>query len=434
MRAILQRGIDRFGSLSLLFCIVGVLADCCGCTPAIGEHSWPAYTGSNGVQIGITTSPPLQENALVQVARDPFAAPSPALEPEPPARPKPAPHAKGRLGTDPPGINVWGEGQKYRELLREIDAEGDRASYGEFYDYGHWSGTSWAGHTDLPPGYWVYVAPNWYIFAEASGVASPQNPAKLGRRKYGTLLQKIKVEQDAKSYGEYYDYGYYTGTSYHDHRDLPPGYWVYVAPDWYIFEEANPLPVNSIPKPATPRRSWGPEQATGPPDTPQAGDLTTAWAASSASGQNEWLRLYYAKPVIPAAVHVYETYNPGALFRITARKPDGQEVDVWFGEDPVPVGSGKGRAAIVIQADFPTNRITIHLKCKEVPGWNEIDAVGLMDVAEDVWWAVAAEASSTYASPRPVSITPRSNRQRIEQLESQVQQLRDELRLRQRIQ
>jgi len=56
---------------------------------------------------------------------------------------------------------------KYRNLLRIVEAPADGASYGAFYDYGHWDGTSYAGHDKLPQGYWVYVAPNWYIWGDA---------------------------------------------------------------------------------------------------------------------------------------------------------------------------------------------------------------------------------------------------------------------------
>jgi hypothetical protein len=144
---------------------------------------------------------------------------------------------------------VHREGGKYSKLLREIEVERDRASYGEFYDWGHWSGTSWAGYKDLPPGYWVYVAPNWYIFGKAEGADSGRNPPMLGKRKYGKLLVKIKVEQDVSSYGEYYDYGHYSGSSYYGYKDLPSGYWVYVAPYWYIFGEASSTCASPSPPP-----------------------------------------------------------------------------------------------------------------------------------------------------------------------------------------
>ena len=44
---------------------------------------------------------------------------------------------------------------KYRKLLRTISVEEDCATYGDYFDYGRWSGTEHNGNKDLPPGYWV---------------------------------------------------------------------------------------------------------------------------------------------------------------------------------------------------------------------------------------------------------------------------------------
>ena len=53
---------------------------------------------------------------------------------------------------------------KYSKLLKTIKVEVDQTTYGDYFDYGFWSGSSWSGHDNLPPGYWVYIAPNWHIF------------------------------------------------------------------------------------------------------------------------------------------------------------------------------------------------------------------------------------------------------------------------------
>jgi HEAT repeat protein len=55
---------------------------------------------------------------------------------------------------------------KYLKLLRRIRVPRDKESYGEFHDYGHYEGSEWAGFTDLPEGFWVYVYPHWYIWGE----------------------------------------------------------------------------------------------------------------------------------------------------------------------------------------------------------------------------------------------------------------------------
>lgn len=55
---------------------------------------------------------------------------------------------------------------KYQKLLRRIRVPRDKQNYSDFSDYGHYDGNEWAGYTDLPPGYWVYVYPHWYIWGE----------------------------------------------------------------------------------------------------------------------------------------------------------------------------------------------------------------------------------------------------------------------------
>jgi Ca-activated chloride channel family protein len=58
-------------------------------------------------------------------------------------------------------------GGKYRRLVKRIEVRDDFQRFGAFNDYGHWDGSEYAGHKYIPPGNWVYVYPNWYIWAEA---------------------------------------------------------------------------------------------------------------------------------------------------------------------------------------------------------------------------------------------------------------------------
>ncbi len=216
--------------------------------------------------------------------------------------------------------------------------------------------------------------------------------------KYEMLLRQIKVPADAARYADFRDLGPREVTTYAGITGLPKGHWVYVYPYWYIWRDLAAAPKV--------KRAWGPEQATGPPDTHQAGDIQTAWASRTPDDQDEWLLLEYAAPVAAEAVLVYETYNPGALNRVTAFRLDGVEVEVWKGADPTPRNSGKGVSEIKFRVPFKTNRVRIHLESTKVPGWNEIDAVGLRDSAGTVHWAVSADASSTYAQENNVRPLP----------------------------
>ena len=249
--------------------------------------------------------------------------------------------------------------------------------------------------------------------AEEKTLAAALKKATVNN-KYRMLLRQFKVPEDKGNYGEFNDFGQYSGTEYAGIKNLPKGYWVYVFPYWYIWGEL---------KPATPqpKRAWGPEQVTGPPDTDMAGDQQTAWASRTPDAEDEWLLLEYAELIQPREIRVHETYNPGAVTRVTAFRLDGTEVEVWKGKDP-SAGKDIGVSVLPFNGAFKTNRIKIYLASTAVPGWNEIDAVGLKDAKGKVFWAVSAAASSTFAEQSPAP--PDVRDQRIRQLEREVRELK----------
>ena len=151
--------------------------------------------------------------------------------------------------------------------------------------------------------------------------------------------------------------------------------------------------------------NWSVFQAVGPPDTPGAGDIVTAWASATTDSQKEWLILDYEKAVIPTEVFVHETCNPGALERVSIFNEAGQEIPVWQGADPTAPGSSRGVSNIPIAANFKTSRVKIYLDSPRVPGWNEIDTVGLADNAGNTFWPVNASASSSYGATPSASGT-----------------------------
>src|SRR3954468_22658631 len=156
------------------------------------------------------------------------------------------------------------------------------------------------------------------------------------------------------------------------------------------------LPSPAIP-PGTPgKRPWGPEQVTGAPDTLQAGDQTTAWAPLEQDAGPEWLKVDYARDVSIAEVRVRETYNPGAVVRLTGVLPDGRESLIWEGSEP-PAQAPVDRSFLPKFGNVQARSVKIYLDTKKVSGWNEIDAVELIGSHGTRQWATNATASSTYA-------------------------------------
>jgi len=150
--------------------------------------------------------------------------------------------------------------------------------------------------------------------------------------------------------------------------------------------------------------AWSPMQAAGAPNTHGLGDIPTAWASLSPDEQREWLELDYAERIHPKSVVVFESNSPGALTRLTAFGGDGIEIELWSGDDPsTPNSEGVSVATISVSKYVVTSRIRLYLDSPKVRGWNEIDAVGLIDEMGQTHWACGAHASSTYAQSPPAS-------------------------------
>lgn len=60
----------------------------------------------------------------------------------------------------PAAANATG---RYSNLVQILPCATDQATYGKFNDYGYWGGGAWCGQVGRA-GYWVWVAPNWYVW------------------------------------------------------------------------------------------------------------------------------------------------------------------------------------------------------------------------------------------------------------------------------
>jgi hypothetical protein len=140
--------------------------------------------------------------------------------------------------------------------------------------------------------------------------------------------------------------------------------------------------------------SWSHRQAAGPPDTPEAGDYRTAWAPRSQDGGAEWLKLKYPQATEIATINIHETYNPGAVSKVTARLPDGSEKVIWEGVEPG--GTAPVETTIQVPPGVRSDQITVHMDTTRVAGWNEIDAVEIIGRDGKSQWASESSASSYY--------------------------------------
>ena len=157
-----------------------------------------------------------------------------------------------------------------------------------------------------------------------------------------------------------------------------------------------------IPEAAVLKRSWGEEQILGPPDTATASDASTAWASREQDAGPEWLQVEFENPVDVAEVRIRETFNPGAISKVTGMV-NGQEVVLW--EGTATGGTAPRDFVVPVQGHLQANSVVVHLDTARVPGWNEIDAVELVGKDGSRQWARSANASSSYADGRRTGTT-----------------------------
>jgi hypothetical protein len=255
--------------------------------------------------------------------------------------------------------------------------------------------------------------------------------AASGPSKYSMLLSQIERRDDVQKYGDFRDLGYRAAAPIADNSTK--GYWVYAAPYWYVWRDLNTVEVSAA--------SWSADQVVGPPDVTSYGDSGSAWASATEDEQAEWLLVEFPNIVVAKRLNIHESYNVGAVRSVGVFRLDGTEVTAWRGSDPAvrrsrlaarrprkpkrtddmtdedyqyaldewqaeidalaaPDETAVAVASIALSGSILTNRVKIYIDSQRVPGFNEIDAVELLDASGGRQWASAAEASSGYGVTR----------------------------------
>ena len=151
-------------------------------------------------------------------------------------------------------------------------------------------------------------------------------------------------------------------------------------------------------------------QAAGEPDAPP-GETPRAWASLTPNDRPEWLELWYSPAIEATEARVYETQIPGAIRTVEIRSAAKQKTRIET-QDMTQTVSDKGVpiSVVPLPQGSAIEYLTLHLDAAGVPGWTQIDAVGLVDPSGEVHWATGARASSTAAdgTPPPIHAYPSS--------------------------
>jgi len=125
---------------------------------------------------------------------------------------------------------------------------------------------------------------------------------------------------------------------------------------------------------------WSAMNLLGPPDTyPNHGDIPTAWGPSTSDGGIEYVELgFKGEGVHIGAVELYETYNPGAVSRVEVLGTSDDRLVVYEARaEPMSGVPAFVRRITFRCTGFALRAVRITVDSPAVPGWNEIDAVGV---------------------------------------------------------
>ncbi len=149
------------------------------------------------------------------------------------------------------------------------------------------------------------------------------------------------------------------------------------------------------------RTSWSIDQIIGQPDTQRQGDVPTAWASRLPDSGSEWIVVEFPIALNVATIEIYESYNPGAVTKISSVSATGAESVLWQGTDPLAMAGRTlppPRSTFKLSKPTSTRRLKIEIASGAFPGWNEIDAVAILDASGKREWVTQAWASSSFGT------------------------------------
>lgn len=119
------------------------------------------------------------------------------------------------------------------------------------------------------------------------------------------------------------------------------------------------------------------QQATGAPNTPQCGDIATAWASETSDGV-DWLEVTFATAVVPTGINIYETHSPGFINKVEVKDQAGLYYTVWEGTPGVVEECPRVVSIPVSGVNARVNAVRIHVDQRNDGYYDEIDAVELL--------------------------------------------------------
>jgi outer membrane protein OmpA-like peptidoglycan-associated protein len=118
-----------------------------------------------------------------------------------------------------------------------------------------------------------------------------------------------------------------------------------------------------------------------PNKLPQTGESLCAWSPSGADTYaEEYIKVGFDKPIKIRQVCIGENLNAGAIVKILAYDSTNKEYLIHENKEENPTVNGRMWNVIVPQTDYPVYAIKIIVAPAKIPGYNQIDAIGISEV------------------------------------------------------
>ncbi|UOQ73482.1 OmpA family protein [Hymenobacter cellulosilyticus] len=121
----------------------------------------------------------------------------------------------------------------------------------------------------------------------------------------------------------------------------------------------------------------------GEPNAQPLGQINNdAWIPKK-EGSNEFIEVRYTKSIIAKQVTVVENFNPGSITKIELVDTRGTRHQVYENKSPGPLAEPFRSLSVTFPAaTYRTVGVVVSMNTKAVEGVNQIDAIGIADVAE----------------------------------------------------
>lgn len=129
-------------------------------------------------------------------------------------------------------------------------------------------------------------------------------------------------------------------------------------------------------------KPYGAQQVLGKPNKlPAHGESPCAWRTATANNnRGEWIKVTFNKLISAQTIVIAESWNPGAVAKIKLYDEAGKEYTVYHNPAPKPIPQ-KAQMLVLHIAPTPYKvaALRLELQTAAVPGFNQIDAIGISE-------------------------------------------------------